>query len=106
MRFKLETEGGVAFFPGLARPVAIDTDELSPEEAARWNELAAQAMLWECDAPPHAPTSARDQRTYTLVVEDGGKRRHMRLTDPLPAEVRPLIRELEAERKRRRTQGG
>ena len=35
MRVQFKADGGVAFFPGLSKPTTIDSDDLSPAEAAK-----------------------------------------------------------------------
>ncbi len=100
MRLTFERDGGLGFFPNLARPLTIDTAQLAPDEAARWQELVAAASLWE-RAPPGPARAGGDRRTYRLRVEEGTRSRDLELHDPLPAEVRPLVRALEAQAKAR-----
>jgi hypothetical protein len=84
MKVQLETEGGVAYFPGLAQPVVIDTDTLPPKEAAELQRLVGAARL--SDRPERAAPPARgaaDHRTYTLTIDDGGRQHTVSFTDPV-----------------------
>jgi hypothetical protein len=102
VRITLQTDGGLAFLPGLAAPITIDTDSLSREDADRWHELVGAARFWDLPNPTVRMTAARapgespmrDQRMYTLTVESGEQRRTLRFSDPVLAELAPLVREL------------
>ena len=85
MRVTLTTEGGFAFFPGLAKPVTFDTDALPPEQAEELRRCVAAADFFNhpaVAAPP--PPGAADYRTYTLTVEDGDRTHTVRFTDLTP----------------------
>jgi hypothetical protein len=100
MRLTFEREGGLAALPGLARPVTIDTDTLPADEAGRWQQLVTDACAWERSSMP-APRTGADRRTYHLELQDGARQLRLELHDPLPPELRPLVRALEALLKRR-----
>ncbi len=84
MRVIFTSEGGVAFFPGLSRPVAIDAAALTDEER---NEL--KHLIDECDffaLPSEAAKPAKgaaDYRQYTITVEEQGRRHTVKASDPL-----------------------
>lgn len=109
MRITLQTDGGFAYLPGLAAPVTVDTDAVSSEEAGRWRDLIGAANVWDLPDPtvpviPRRPASAgpkRDQRMYTLTVEEGSHRRTLRFSDPVLAELAPLVHELMARARKR-----
>jgi hypothetical protein len=84
MRVQFQSEGGVAFFPGLQKPISIDVDALSASDADRLRQLVRAANFF--DLPAHigtAPRGAADMRTYTLTIEDGGQRHTVRVTEPI-----------------------
>jgi hypothetical protein len=84
VRIELETEGGFAAFPGLARPVTIDTAALPTEEAETIAGLVRDARFFARPEPEQAmPPGAADYRTYTITVEDGAQRRMLRVHDPI-----------------------
>ena len=107
MRITLQTDGGFAYLPGLAAPVTVDTDKVSSEEAGHWQDLIGAANVWDLPDPtvPGAqrrPASVgRDQRIYTLTVEEGAQRRTLRFSDPVLAELAPLVHELMARARQR-----
>lgn len=88
MRVTFKIEGGAAHFPGLARPVEIDTGDLPPDEARELEERVRAANLFE-PGRDHAPADegaqgpVRDGRLYTITVEDDGGRRTAELRDPI-----------------------
>jgi hypothetical protein len=110
MQVQLTMEGGIAHFPGLSRPVVIDSAALSDEEVGELQRLVAAARFFE--QPPSAgppPRGAADYRRYTLVVADGERRHSVQVTDPVADQgLRELLRfvETKARALRRQGQGG
>ena len=106
MRVTFKTEGGVAHFPGLARPVRIDTEDLPPGEARELEEgLRAAGLLGEDpDDRRDAGASAEnlpDARCHTITVERDDVRRSTRVCDPVAGpEMGSLISLLERHRRR------
>jgi hypothetical protein len=92
MRVELRMQGGVAVFPGLAQPIAVDTQELPAGEAQAITELVGRAGFFEL---PAAQADDRgggaDRRTYVLTVEDGPRRHRISRTDPLPDVLAALV---------------
>ncbi|HEY3593731.1 MAG TPA: protealysin inhibitor emfourin [Polyangiaceae bacterium] len=107
MRITLQTDGGFAFLPGLAAPVTIDTDHVSPDERGRWEDLIGTANVWDLPDPTmpgirqRTAEGARDHRMYTLTVEQGPHRRTLRFSEPFLAELAPLVHELLARGRKR-----
>ena len=83
LRVKLTMDGGLAHMPGLAKPLVVDSSQLSAENSAELQRL--------CDALPAKPKQkpARkappmpDARCYTLTIEAGAKRREVSAADPI-----------------------
>lgn len=74
MRIQLKKEGGFAFLPGLSRPVTIDSQDLSPEDAKELETLVNQANFFQLpEVADQPPSGAADFFRYTLTVEDGGQ---------------------------------
>jgi hypothetical protein len=91
---------GVAFFPGLARPVVIEVARLPPEEAQALADCLAAARFFdrpEAEAAPPRPPGAADCRCWAVTVEDEGRSRTLEVPEPItdPALAR-LIELLEA----------
>jgi hypothetical protein len=109
MRITLQTDGGFAYLPGLAAPVTVDTEAVSTEEAGHWQDLIGAANVWDLPDPtmpglkrrPPVAAAPRDQRMYTLTVEEGAQRRTLRFSEPVLAELAPLVHELLARARKR-----
>jgi hypothetical protein len=85
VKIQFQMEGGLASFPGLSKPVTIDTQELPEGEAARWAQLVQAAGFFDRPAVVGVPArGAADHRRYTITVEDGERRHTVTLTDPVP----------------------
>lgn len=105
MRIELKTEGGVAFFPGLAAAFAIDSVALTIDDAKRLAALVAESGLLDTAADDRRslPRSAgrreptppvrrgADTRRYVLTIHDGSHRRRVTVEDPVPAKLEPLV---------------
>jgi hypothetical protein len=85
VRIRFQSDGGLGHFPGLAEPVAIDTAQLPPEEAARIEGLVGGADFFTRPEPTGKPApGAADLRRYTITVDDDtGRSRTLELTDPV-----------------------
>ena len=67
------TEGGIAYFPGLSKPILIDAQKLPPKDAAELQRLVEAAHFFELPvkgSPP--PQGAADYYTYTITIEEKG----------------------------------
>jgi hypothetical protein len=94
-------DGGIAPFPGLARPFTVDAAELPPDEAAELARLVEESGFFELPEQPAQPGDP-DARTYTVTVQRGSDSRTLTLTDPLPnSALRQLINLVEKRRRAR-----
>jgi Emfourin len=92
MVITFESGGGFAHFPGLSRPVRIDTAELAAEQADQLEGLVERARFF--DQPPEVgspPPGAADLRSYTITVQDGDRTHTVKTSDALED---PALREL------------
>ncbi len=104
MRVIFQSEGGIAHFPGLSRPVTIDGDQLPAPAAAELRQLIDAARLFEQPATiGSAARGAADYRQYTITVEADGRRHTVRLVEPVedPA-LQRLVRFLQEQAKAQR----
>lgn len=84
MHIQFSTEGGFAAFPGLNRPVTIDTSALPAEEGAALERLIETTRFFDRPARASvAPKGAADYRQYTISVVDGERRHVVRLDEPI-----------------------
>lgn len=98
MRVQFKTEGGIAHFPGLSRPVLIDSAALSAEDAEELRRLVEAARFFEQPASASAPPrGAADYRRHTISVDTGERQHTVQVAEPVAdAGLRNLIRFLEA----------
>ena len=104
MRVTIATEGGIAHFPGLARPVTIEPDKLDPGAAARLKEVVQAARFFDQPAQVGQPKrGAADYQQHTVTVEINGRQHTIRILEPIsdPA-LQQLVRFLQAEVKEQR----
>lgn len=74
--------------------VELDGADLTPDEAAAWDEVSRSGVL-ERPHPP-APAIAGDAFQYDLTVRRGGEESTLRFTEfDEPPELVPLVRLLE-----------
>jgi hypothetical protein len=84
MRVQLKMEGGLAYFPGLSKPITIDTDALPAEEVDKLKQLLNAAHFFDLPSVINtAAPGAADYHQYTLTVDDDSKHHTVRLTDPI-----------------------
>src|SRR4051812_7217700 len=83
MRVRFETEGGIAYFPGLSKPVTIDTAELPATEANELERLIEAAGFFALPATSTPPRGAADYQQYTISVTAPERSHTVRLSDPI-----------------------
>jgi hypothetical protein len=84
MHIVLTTEGGLAFVPGLSRPIVIDSHDLSATEAAELERLLDSARFFELPVDSRAlHYGAADYCQYTISVGNENRRHTVRLADPV-----------------------
>jgi hypothetical protein len=100
MRVELLTEGGVAFFPGLSKPIVVDSATLPEAEARQLEQLVADARFFELPAASRAlPKGGGDMRSHTITVKDGRRTHTVRLIEPIEdPHLQALIEFLQAQR--------
>jgi hypothetical protein len=83
VKFELRVGGGLAYLPGLAAPLIVDTAALPAEERQALERLVVDASVFDQPSSPKVATRGADQRTYTLTVDDGSRKHTVRLSDPV-----------------------
>jgi hypothetical protein len=85
VRVTVRVEGGFAAFPGLSRPVMVDTALLGTADAAELIRLVEAANFFKLPAVANRPPpGAADYRTYHVAVEQDGTHHAVQAVDPLP----------------------
>jgi hypothetical protein len=85
MRMSVEIEGGLAYFPGLAQPIVLDTDNLPSEDAEELKRLVQATHFFELPRggeQKSAPLGA-DYRRYTITIDDGLTHHSVQRIDPV-----------------------
>jgi hypothetical protein len=84
MRVEFSVEGGIAFFPGLSKPVEVDVDKLDEDEARRLQQLVEAAHFFDLPVAAQAPVHGAADRQYSVLTIDDGIRKHtVRVTEPI-----------------------
>jgi len=92
MQAELFIDGGVGFFPGLARPIMLDEKNLSTEERAELSRLVSAARAAPGDAKAAAMKPVPDGRTYRIRIISGNGTTELSCADPsVPASFAALM---------------
>ncbi len=84
MRIQLKIDGGLAYFPGLSKPITIDSNALPAEEADKLKQLLDAAHFFDLPPVLNAPApGAADYHQYTITVDDDSKHHTVQMTDPI-----------------------
>ncbi len=100
MRIQLKIDGGLAYFPGLSKPITIDGNTLPAQEADKLKQLLDATHFFDLPPVLNAPApGAADYRQYTVTVDDDSKHHTVQMTDPIEE---PNLQALLSYLKRRR----
>jgi hypothetical protein len=93
VRIEFKTEGGIAHFPGLSKPIVIDTAQLPEDKSKALEALIDAARFFDLPAAVGQPRpGAADYRTYSITVTDGARRHSIKAYDPIENDaLRALI---------------
>jgi hypothetical protein len=78
---RVQIEGGLAHFPGLAKQQTISFSDLATHDRQALTSLADQANFFDC--APLTATARPDARTFTLSLTIDGRSRELRLAEPI-----------------------
>jgi hypothetical protein len=81
MHAELIIDGGVGFFPGLAGPMVLDENDLSPEEREELRNLVSAARAQPAAAPHAASKVVPDGRTYRITIASESGNIELRCAD-------------------------
>jgi len=84
VRIQFKIEGGIAYFPGLSKPITIDSDHLPQQEFDELKRLVNATHFFDLPTTMSSLSpGAADYRQYTITLEDDGKQHTVHLTDPI-----------------------
>ncbi len=100
MRIQLNIDGGLAYFPGLSKPIVVDSERLPAQEADKLRQLLNAARFFDLPPALKAPApGAADYRKYTITVDDDSKHHTVQVTDPIEdPSLRALLNYLQTQR--------
>jgi len=87
----LRIDGGFAYMPGLAGPIALNATQLGDKHAAQLQRLCESACAVAPKRKASRAAAVPDGRRYQLTVEWGDSRREVTAADPVDA---PALAEL------------
>jgi hypothetical protein len=104
MRVEFTTEGGLAYFPGLSKPVIIDSNQLSVADVAELKQSLEAVQFFALPEEIGQPApGAADYRRYTITVEEEGNHHTVTLIEPIfEPNIQRLLSFLKAQAKLRR----
>jgi hypothetical protein len=82
MHAELTIDGGVGFFPGLARPIVLDEKDLSSGQSEEFSRLVSAARAEAAAAPGATTKAVPDGRTYRISIAFEGDRVKLESADP------------------------
>ena len=83
MKVQFQTSGGIAYFPGLAKPVTIDTAQ-APQDADTLARQLAEADFFNLPSVANSPAPRSfDAQTYKITIDDGQRRHTVRVSEPI-----------------------
>lgn len=92
MRITFKTDGGLAFFPGLAQPFVFEDSRLGKKDAQNLQRLIDKAGFFELPSMiGRTLPGAADMQTQTLTIEDGAKSKTVRLVSDASEDVQALF---------------
>jgi hypothetical protein len=99
MRIRFQMEGGIAYFPGLNKPIEVDSETLPAQESNALKQMLAAAHFFDLPTEVNPPPHGADQRQYTITVEDDKRIHTVRLTDPIEnPNLQALVAYMQAKR--------
>lgn len=93
MQIEFSQSGGVAYFPGLQKPVVIDATRLEPAERDELKRLIEAARFFDLPETVGTPgKGAADYQHNVLSIDDNGRRHTVKILVPSEdAAMRELV---------------
>lgn len=91
MKIYFKPEGGLGFFPGLNKPLELNSEKLPPDEADHLKQLVHEASFFNLPNQEAERTGGADQKKYTIRIEDKDRQHWIEFHD---AKVNPHLQNL------------
>jgi len=84
VRIELSQTGGIGYFPGLNKPVAVEVEGLDEDVAQELRRLVTAAGFFALPAAVGTPApGAADYQCFILTIEEDGRRHTTRMLVPI-----------------------
>ncbi|QNF35311.1 hypothetical protein HUW51_22275 [Adhaeribacter swui] len=91
MKIYFKPEGGFGFFPGLNKPLELNSENLPPDEAEHLHHLVQEAQFFDLPNQETENNRGADRKKYTIQVEDQDQKHWIQFHD---AEDHPQLHNL------------
>lgn len=104
MRISHSTSGGIAYFPNLAQPTSINTDQLPPELNDKVTRLVESADFFALPKVVGGTATGADLPEHTITIKDGPKSHTVRFQEPIiNPTLQDFVQEIQATVRANRT---
>ena len=80
MRIEFSQAGGIAYFPGLNKPITIEVDQLNAKTAEELKRLVDASHFFDLPAAIGVPAKGMaDYQFYTLAISDSHRQNTVRI---------------------------
>lgn len=84
MRIEFSQAGGIAYFPGLSKPITIEVDQLDVKDAEELKRLIDVTHFFNLPAAIGVPAKGMaDYQFYTLAISDNDRQHSVRILVPV-----------------------
>ena len=84
MQIEFSQAGGVAYFPGLNKPITIKVDQLDVKDAEELKRLVDASHFFDLPAAIGVPAKGMaDYQFYTLAISDSDRQHSVRVLVPI-----------------------
>jgi hypothetical protein len=83
VRVQYQVDGGLAYLPGLRKPITIDPASLPEDDRRELDRLIDAARFFEQPARSAKPPRGADYQQHTLTIEAGDQRHTVQMADPI-----------------------
>jgi len=84
VRIEFSQAGGIVYFPGLNKPIAVEVDQLDVKDAEELKRLVDASRFFDLPTAIGVPTKGMaDYQFYTLAISDSDHQHSVRILVPV-----------------------
>lgn len=84
MRIEFSQAGGIAYFPGLNKPITVEVDQLDVKDAEELKRLVDASHFFALPAAIGIPAKGMaDYQFFTLAISDNDRQHSVRILVPV-----------------------